>query len=309
MLQVLPLFNLVHFMMGLSSSRVGLSKLLTFCAFLAILTFTTSFSPLHDIAPIKFISNKFFVRKHPATKLHTLETEVLTAPFKSSSELKKHDDERCTMFRPTPEIRKLMITYLYNRIAPLTDASGKVVCNRERIRAILSMIAPPLPAQTLDQETENILLKLEGEFIVEERDFIVRVLLDNDLWKEVGETVVKELVYVQNLEQLSTTGTGLISESCAEKLEQSLREDNSSVLKFSKEDALLACKLFKVMNEPHEAQLVTNAALPSRIPFFADVEKFEPYDACGNPTLLMLTAERLKNYTSPFAAASSQNDL
>jgi hypothetical protein len=68
-------------------------------------------------------------------------------------------------------------------------------------------------------------------------------------------------------------------------------------MKFSKSDAQLACKIFKVLKVPHEAQLVANSALPTRIPFFADINKFEPFDICGNPTLMMLTVERLKAYS------------
>eukprot|EP01031_Cornospumella_fuschlensis_P031027 gene31027-37501_t len=305
---------MANFFFSLRSSRT-----LVF-AILALSSLVDAFSPFPSVLHANLLYRSISkiaknVGKHGGEVPKTLATQgvqLSTPTIQSTETVKKIHcvDGKCHMFRPDPEIRKIMITYLHHKLSKEIDGvqiSGQILCTKERLRNIIGRISPPVDPILLDREVESILEQLAGSCVVEERDFITSVLLDNNVWSEVGETVVKELVYLDNLSHDDEFGVSILSDSCVGKLEASLHEDGSSITKFSKADAALACKLFALLNMPHEARLVTNAALPSRIPFLADVEKCEPYDSFGNPSLMMILAERLKKYDSPFNGSTSMD--
>jgi hypothetical protein len=215
--------------------RFSFLKALCACIILSAFNSGETFSPLSDNNAMKSLSNgilKFGNRIYQGrAPVPRIKAQVKAEPMGIKSPVtsveivhhKKHcDDGRCSMFRSNPEIRKIIIAYLQSKLSgEAHNSSGKLICNRERVRNIVAEISPPVAPILIEKEVDAITSKLFGNCIVEERDLITRALLDNSIWKEVGETVVKEFVYLDNLSSGDESGVGLLSESCASKLEVS----------------------------------------------------------------------------------------
>lgn len=202
---------------------------------LAISYTSRAFSPLPGIFHVSWLRNgiskitkSFGKHGGEVPKAQAIVgTTQTAAPSKNTESIKKIHcvDGKCHMFKPDPEIRKIMISYLHHKLSKEIDGiqiAGKILCTKERLRNIIGRISPPVDPTLLDNEVESILVQLAGSCVVEERDFITSVLLDNNVWTEVGETAIKELVYLDNLSHDDQFGESILSDSCVGKLEVSV---------------------------------------------------------------------------------------
>lgn len=202
----------------------------------------------------------------------------------------------CTGFlKCNPDIRKIAVSFLLAKMKKeLNNADGLVTCSEETLGHILAKISPPVAPSVITSEVTRIQKRLDHSLTIEERELVSSILLENSIWVEAGETAVKELIYLDYL----SSDDSCVSATSANILEASLKEDGSSVVKLSRSEAQQAMSLICTLNGVSESFQDCNskALLKSKqkSAFFADEEKFEPYDNCGNPSLLLLLANRLR---------------
>jgi hypothetical protein len=144
--------------------------------------------------------------------------EASLHPGKSISNGKNANScRRSTLFKSNPEMRKIIKSYLNNKIFGENVSSGKVLRNKELITELLAQFIPPVPQQTVDEEIKEIISKFDGKSFIEEHEFSSRIMLDNSIWEAAGETVVKEIAYLDSLNQMEC-GTTYLSAPSLEKL-------------------------------------------------------------------------------------------
>jgi len=216
---------------------------------------------------------------------------------------KQETTPRCNLFRSCPPMRKVVVTYLHNKIVGDWDdcesEACKVSCDKNKITHILNQILPPVHAEEIQKEAKKLVGLFGDKACLEERQFSCKVLMENSIWATAGETVVKEMVYLDNKYREITEKRGYLSSSCSEILEESLKEDCSSIVQLSKKDILLASELVRTLNEsPHPAGDVVLSAELNK--FIAHCATDYPFTDCyGSPTVLSYIYDRIndeKNY-------------
>jgi len=157
--------------------------------------------------------------------------------------LKKHSSvsfkrmNPLNLFRGHPEMRKIAMAYLHNKILTLNECSVKemnkrthnkdehidlddyvIYHDRQNIMNLLQQILPPVPRSDIMTEVEQTMNIFGHRSYLEEREFSSKVIMDNSVWKQVGETVVKELIYLDSTYQEHFDGRSFLCSSCHDRL-------------------------------------------------------------------------------------------
>lgn len=110
-----------------------------------------------------------------------------------------------SLFRNNPQMRKIAIAYLHHKVInnPINENTYDeylVYNNRDIIKNIFQNVIPPVKLQLseLNNEIDNTLELFEQQSSIEEHEFSSKILLDNSIWENVGETVIKEMIYIDN---------------------------------------------------------------------------------------------------------------
>ncbi|KAJ1439160.1 hypothetical protein B484DRAFT_444173 [Ochromonadaceae sp. CCMP2298] len=207
-------------------------------------------------------------------------------------------DGRCKMFRSSPEIRKVVKKYLSTKmmdgVVDECDAESRVFCDRGKIFQILNQVIPPVRHDDVSAEVDNLITKFGDRFYLEPREFTSKILMDNEIWKNAGETVVKEIVYLDNKYHEISQGKPYMSQLCIDILESSLAEDESPILHLSTEEVCTASQIINTLNSAtcegdHSVQ-------PNPVTEYGHLaflhDKFKLHDVYGNPTLLQFISDR-----------------
>eukprot|EP01038_Epipyxis_sp_PR26KG_P008777 gene8777-11853_t len=241
--------------------------------FVTPLTFALN-SPKHD----QSISNKQKI-------FHRSKFETLLYPTASIKSPKKS-----TLFKSSPEIRKVIISYLNNK---LFHETNRFACCKQKIKTALISVVPPVNNFDIDSEVDEMARKFEGKPFMEEFEFSSRVIMENKIWETVGETVVKELIYLDSVNSKLSGGIIPVSQNSLDKLEASLQDDGSLLPKLSHEETK---KVFSILAQSNGTRTVENTdenamISPGDLPFIGEVDKDDLRDSCGNPTLLTYVAD------------------
>lgn len=154
----------------------------------------------------------------------------------ASSNMRLHP---LNLFRGHPEMRKIAMAYLHNKILTLNECSVREVNkhtqgkdedtisldddyimyhDRKSVINLLQHILPPVPRSDIMSEVELTMTIFGHRSYLEEREFSSKVIMDNSVWKKVGETVVKELIYLDNIYQEHFDGRSFLCSSCNDRL-------------------------------------------------------------------------------------------
>ena len=133
-------------------------------------------------------------------------------------------------------MRKIAMTYLHNKILTLNECSVRernkhtrkkddishddyvIYHDRKSVINLLQHILPPVPRSDILSEVEQTMTIFGHRSYLEEREFSSKVIMDNSVWREVGETVVKELIYLDNIYQEHFDGRSFLCSSCNDRL-------------------------------------------------------------------------------------------
>jgi len=135
-------------------------------------------------------------------------------------------------------MRKIAMAYLHNKILTLNECSVKlrevnkhtkkdeditlddyvIYHDRQSVINLLQQILPPVPRRDIMSEVEQTMTIFGHRSYLEEREFSSKVIMDNSVWKKVGETVVKELIYLDNIYQEHFDGRSFLCTSCNDRL-------------------------------------------------------------------------------------------
>jgi hypothetical protein len=216
---------------------------------------------------------------------------------------------RCNLFRSSPEIRKVVKVYIHNKILGESEGDAKVFCDRGKIFQILNQVIPPVRHDEVTAEVNNLIAKFGDRFFLEEREFTSKILMDNEIWAAAGETVVKELVYMDNKYHEEIMGKPYLSNSCADLLEASLAEDESPILNLSPSELRTASELINTLNyatcEGDQVSVQPNPITEyGHIPFLND--KYKLHDCYGNPTLLQYISDRTSSREAGAGASAEE---
>ena len=107
---------------------------------------------------------------------------------------------------------------MHNKIVNNISTETNICCERKVISSILKEVLPPVRADDFESEVEHILSRFHGRKCIEERKFTAEILLENHIWEVAGETVVKEMVYLDGICSLESNNP-LLSSGCLDKLE------------------------------------------------------------------------------------------
>lgn len=198
-----------------------------------------------------------------------------------------------SLFKSSPGVRKVVIAYLHNKLSiGKEDEDMKVFRDREKLGSIIKQLMPPVPSEELRSEVENTIDKFDAQFVMEEREFSSKILMDNSIWQCAGETVVKELIYVDCMQQEMSGEDSYLSSACLSKLEASLAEDSSPILKLSKTELLVAHALIAALNglQPLPDKLRSLDDRAFAFLFHADRDCIDCY---GAPTLINYISSRI----------------
>lgn len=126
------------------------------------------------------------------------------------------------------------MAYLHNKILTLNECSVREVNkhardsitlddyviyhDRKSVINLLQHILPPVPRSDIMSEVEQTMTIFGRRSFLEEREFSSKVIMDNSVWKKVGETVVKELIYLDNIYQEHYDGRSFLCSSCNDRL-------------------------------------------------------------------------------------------
>ena len=130
--------------------------------------------------------------------------------------------KKCQLFRSNPGLRKVAKNYVKakffddNQMIDMVPSANLVNKDRTEIYQHLIKIIPPSPIADVQDEIEAIHSQFKGKAVVEEHEFS-SLILSNSLWLRAGETVVKELIYLDSL-QHSYFGNPIISDTSLEAL-------------------------------------------------------------------------------------------
>ena len=148
----------------------------------------------------------------------------ITIPAALDISSKVKASSSCPLFKTSPEIRKIVISYLHKKlsIGNIDEDHAKVFCDREKLSSIIKGVMPPVSPNELTAEVSSTMGKFERHFVMGERRFSSKILMDNSIWRSYGETVVKELIYLDCLhQQESISEHNFLSHTCFNKLEVS----------------------------------------------------------------------------------------
>jgi len=210
-------------------------------------------------------------------------------------------------------MRKIAMAYLHNKILTLNECSVREVNkhthkdedsitlddyviyhDRKSVINLLQHILPPVPRSDIMSEVEQTMTIFGRRSFLEEREFSSKVIMDNSVWKKVGETVVKELIYLDNIYQEHFDGRSFLCSSCNDRLVESLKEDGSSVLDCTVGDVKKLVDLIQALNSIDiNAQGGGSCSIdPSTISYLFN-KGVKLRDAYGGPTLMQYVSERV----------------
>lgn len=221
-------------------------------------------------------------------------------------------------------MRKIAMTYLHNKILTLNECSVRernkhthkeddishddyvIYHDRKSVINLLQHILPPVPRSDILSEVEQTMTIFGRRSYLEEREFSSKVIMDNSVWREVGETVVKELIYLDNIYQEHFDGRSFLCSSCNDRLVESLKEDGSSVLDCTVSDVKKLVELIQALNSIDingqgqgggSSSSISSSSISSSIDlssiaclFNKDVKLRDTY---GGPTLMQYVSERV----------------
>jgi len=238
-------------------------------------------------------------------------------------------------------MRKIAMAYLHNKILTLNECSVREVNkhthkdedsitlddyviyhDRKSVINLLQHILPPVPRSDIMSEVEQTMTIFGRRSFLEEREFSSKVIMDNSVWKKVGETVVKELIYLDNIYQEHYDGRSFLCSSCNDRLvvsntmpysvsvqvcyssidlisyifQESLKEDGSSVLDCTVGDVKKLVDLIQALNSidiNSKGQGGGSCSIdPSTISYLFN-KGVKLRDTYGGPTLMQYVSERV----------------
>ena len=133
-------------------------------------------------------------------------------------------------------------SYVQAKLFVEGDGVQTIRRDRANIYQLLIKILPPNSDDiilNINDELENLLAQFKNKNSVEEHEFSSMVL-SNQLWERAGETAVKEFIYL-DARQHAHFACPIISMESLEALEQSLKDDGSTVPQLKDEEAVAIC--------------------------------------------------------------------
>lgn len=175
---------------------------------------------------------------------------ISSKPSSPTSNCRRFSDECTLLFQKSPEIRKIIKTYLKRKFFGNDGTSYTINKDKTIIQAMLYKILPP-SASTIEinEAVANIFNTFGCEACISE-DKYISSLLCNSLWNQLNEVVVKELVYIDSIvsSENSECSVPLLSEHCFELLHNSLLDCGSTVPLLDVQDIMFLSASITLLN-------------------------------------------------------------
>jgi len=146
------------------------------------------------------------------------------------------------IFVDEEEMIPIAENYVHAKYKSCAESHGHKKCDKEDAREVLRSVLPPVSPEELEEEVSNTLSLIlqnpkNSDDNIDEDDF-VKAIVQNSYWREAGNLVVKELMFLDALYSYYRTGSALLNNEDYEELKDNLTWEGSAVATMMAQEAL-----------------------------------------------------------------------
>ena len=132
--------------------------------------------------------------------------------------------------------QRIAKNYLVNKFKDCQGEDCRLFCSREEMKSLLRFILPPCSPNELEKEVQAVLQSVADTESVDVDEFL-EAALKNTYWKDAGPLVVKELIFLDCLNEYYYNKRNILDDDDYNELKESLTWDGSSAATLSGKEA------------------------------------------------------------------------
>jgi len=146
------------------------------------------------------------------------------------------------LFEDDEDMIPIVENYVHAKYKESAKEHGHEFCTEEDARDMLKSVLPPVSPQELDMEVsatmKRILNNSENTPQKINEECFAKAIVQNSYWKQAGDIVVKELMFLDALHSYYQKGSSLLNQEDYDDLKDNLVWEGSSVATMKADEAL-----------------------------------------------------------------------
>jgi len=144
------------------------------------------------------------------------------------------DDE--ILFKDEEDMKNIAARYLLAKYKGCDEVGCRLECTRDEARDVLKSVLPPVTNDELEEEVQITMKEFGMDDVIDETKFI-EAILGNTYWRDAGELVVKELMFLDCLHANYYDGFPLLNDDDYDELKENLTWEGSAVATMTGKEA------------------------------------------------------------------------
>lgn len=150
--------------------------------------------------------------------------------------IRRYSAEDGELFREEEEMKDIAARFLLAKYKGCDEDGCRIECTRDEARDVLKSVLPPVTNDELEEELNITMKELGVGDVVDETAFI-QGILSNTYWRDAGELVVKELIFLDSLHANYYDGFPLLNDDDYDELKENLTWEGSAVATMTGKEA------------------------------------------------------------------------